>query len=174
MNARTDNQIGRILSNTQHLHYSYLRGMWYCSRSHIKHSCFVFHRRFQTSRNNKSTWASASRFHFGTCDDTFAPVVDIIKARFKQGLYNAIAPCKVTRNLQSRKYYFSCGIHNLSLWNPESSSRNPESRQQLKSGIQVAEDPLQIDPLGFQSVLRSKHEKRRSPQQHLQCCGGGL
>ena len=32
---------------------------------------------------------------------------------------------------------FACGIRYPGLWNPEFSSRNPESRQRLKSGIQV-------------------------------------
>ena len=32
---------------------------------------------------------------------------------------------------------FPCGIRYPGLWNPEFSSRNPESRQRLKSGIQV-------------------------------------
>ena len=32
---------------------------------------------------------------------------------------------------------FACGIWNPGLWNPEYSSRNPESHQRLKSGIQI-------------------------------------
>ena len=32
---------------------------------------------------------------------------------------------------------FACGIRNPGLWNPESSSMNPESHQQLESEIQV-------------------------------------
>ena len=47
INARTNAEI-RILSNTQYLRYSYLRGMCYFLRSHIKDSCFVVHLRFQT------------------------------------------------------------------------------------------------------------------------------
>ena len=34
-----------------------------CFSKHIKNSCFVFHHRFQTPRNNKSTQPSASCFH---------------------------------------------------------------------------------------------------------------
>ena len=59
-NACTYTQI-RILSNTQHLLYSYFRGMRYCLRSN-KNKLAIRHR-FQTPWNNNSSLPSASCFH---------------------------------------------------------------------------------------------------------------
>lgn len=110
-------------------------------RSHIKNSKQLNHLAFGLA-------LSFSFSVFGTCDETFAPVVDILKLKPVQ----TRVVQRRNPNPKSRKYHVACGIRNPSLWNPESSSRNPESRQQLKSGIQVAEDPLQIDPLRFKRV----------------------
>ena len=53
-------------------------------RSHIKNSCFGFHQGVQTPRNNKSTRPKRPRAFicfsvFGTPDETFALVVDILR-----------------------------------------------------------------------------------------------
>ena len=51
-----------------------------------------------------------------------------------------VAPCKIIRNLESRKHLpvrsgfqkiFDCGIRNPTLWNPQSSSRNTKSWKRL-------------------------------------------
>ena len=47
----------------------------------------------------------------------------------------------------------SCGIRNSGLWNPEYSSRNPESHERLESGIQV---PMTKNP---ESTPWNRHQE---------------
>ena len=62
---------------------------------------------------------------------------------------NAIAPCKVIRIRESKTFLpVESGILGFGIWNP-AKSRNPESRQGLQSGIQVAENWLKMGLIGL-------------------------
>jgi len=54
--------------------------------------------------------------------------------------------------------FFASGIRSPGLWNPESSTKNPESYQRLESGIQLTKDPLKMK-LSYTKKKKTVHGK---------------